>query len=159
MGSEMCIRDSCGDDRRYHIKHPKRSSEYPSSGRHGPTPRVFPPGAPRHNRLAPIKVSAGPLTPPPDPQHIWHDEDEWGAGMLFGNLMVGFSRAGRVFICSNWRQAIESSEKLIANSVVVECETDGSSFDLGGWLSVKDHRVMFEIEGSIYIIALSLIHI
>ncbi|KAJ5146667.1 hypothetical protein N7526_000019 [Penicillium atrosanguineum] len=37
---------------------------------------------------------------------------------------------------------------------IIECESDGTSFDLGGWLSVRNHRVMFEIQDHIYVIAL-----
>jgi hypothetical protein len=74
--------------------------------------------------------------------------------MLDGDLFVGFSRAGRVFICSDWRKAIQDEPGFTANTSIIECETDGSSFDLGGWLSVRNHRVMFEIQDRVYVVAL-----
>ncbi|KAJ5925266.1 hypothetical protein N7454_007905 [Penicillium verhagenii] len=89
-----------------------------------------------------------------DPDHVWHGPDEWGAGMLDGDLFVGFSRAGRVFICSDWRKAIQDEDSFNENTSLIECESDGSSFDLGGWLSVRNHRVMFEIQDRVYVVAL-----
>lgn len=74
--------------------------------------------------------------------------------MLDGDLFVGFSRAGRVFICSDWRKAIQDETRFAANTSIIECESDGASFDLGGWLAVRNHRVAFEIEDRIYIVAL-----
>ncbi|KAJ5266476.1 hypothetical protein N7478_009284 [Penicillium angulare] len=145
---------------RYHIRPPAPSSRSASAAlagaaRHGPTHRVFPPGPPRKDFLTPLELLDGPLSPAPsDPEHVWHGEDEWGAGMLDGDLFVGFSRAGRVFVCSNWRKAIHEETAFTANTSIIECETDGSSFDLGGWLAVRNHRVMFEIQDRIYIVAL-----
>jgi hypothetical protein len=74
--------------------------------------------------------------------------------MIRGDLFVGVSRAGRIFICSNWRKAVQDQASLAANSCILECESDGSSFDLGGWLSLRNHRVMFEIQDRIYVVAL-----
>lgn len=74
--------------------------------------------------------------------------------MLDGDLFVGISRAGRIFVCSNWRQALRDKESLAAHSSLIECETDGSSFDMGGWLAVRNHRLMVEIQDRIYVIAL-----
>ncbi|CAI7638158.1 unnamed protein product [Penicillium glandicola] len=112
------------------------------------------PGAFQKDRLVPIEVSKGPLPPPDDPDHVRHGEDEWGAGMLHGDLFVGFSRSGRVFICRDFRKALRDEASLTENSSILECESDGASFDLGGWLSVRNHRVMFEIQDRIYIVAL-----
>lgn len=80
--------------------------------------------------------------------------NEWGAGMLDGDLFVGFSRAGCVFVYSDWRKAIRDPAGLAAYSSLIECKSDGSSFDLGGWLSVQNHRLMFEIQDRIYVVAL-----
>ncbi|MBE3048327.1 hypothetical protein IMZ48_38650, partial [Candidatus Bathyarchaeota archaeon] len=96
----------------------------------------------------------GPLPPPEDPDHVWHLENEWGSGMLHGDLFIGFSRSGRVFVCSDWRKAIHDQASLAANSSMIECESDGAAFDLGGWLAVRNHRVMFEIQDRIYVVAL-----
>jgi hypothetical protein len=144
---------------RYHVRPPPPT--FPSAGaalagaaRLGPSHRFFPPGTPSKDGLVPIKIEKGPLPAPSDPEHVWHGEDEWGSGMIRGNLFVGFSRAGRVFICSNWRKAVHDQASLAANSSILECESDGSSFDLGGWLSLRNHRVMFEIQDRIYVVAL-----
>lgn len=144
---------------RYHVRAPPPPSRSASAvlagaARHGPAHRIFPPGPPRKDCLVPVELGRGPLSPPSDPEHVWHQEDEWGAGMLNGNLFVGFSRAGRVFVCSDWRKALHDEPSLQAYSSIIECETDGSSFDLGGWLAVRSHRLMFEIQDRIYVIAL-----
>lgn len=114
----------------------------------------FFPRVPRQHSLLPIELGRGPLPPPADPAHVRHGEDEWGAGMLHGDLFVGFSRAGRVFVCSNWRKAVHDQTSLAKHSSLIECESDGASFDLGGWLSVRNHRIMFEIQERIYVVAL-----
>ncbi|CAG7920528.1 unnamed protein product [Penicillium olsonii] len=124
------------------------------AARLGPTHSFSPTGAPRRDCLAPIDIKKGPLPPPEDPEHVRHGEDDWGAGMLHGNLFVGFSRAGRVFICSDFRKALRDRASLEATSSILECESDGSSFDLGGWLSIRNHRVMFEVQDRIYVVAL-----
>ncbi|CAG8928365.1 unnamed protein product [Penicillium salamii] len=144
---------------KYHICPPPANSisagaALAGAARLGPTHRFSPTGAPRKDCLVPIEVAKGPLSPPEDPEHVWHGQDDWGAGMLHGNLFVGFSRAGRVFICSNFRKALQDRAGLEANSSIIECESDGSSFDLGGWLSIRNHRVMFEIQDRIYVVAL-----
>ncbi|KAE8319404.1 hypothetical protein BDV41DRAFT_560137 [Aspergillus transmontanensis] len=144
---------------KYHICPPAASSISASAAlagamRHFPPNRTFPLGAPRKDSLTPLKIAKGPLPPPSDPGHVRHGEDEWGAGMLHGNIFVGFSRAGRVFVCSNWRKALQGPDSLAAHSSLIECESDGSGFDLGGWLSVRNHRLMFEIEDRIYVVAL-----
>ncbi|KAJ5365177.1 hypothetical protein N7517_008063 [Penicillium concentricum] len=144
---------------KYHILPPQAASASTSAAlagaaRLGPTPQPLPPGAFRNDCLVPIEIAKGPLSPPDDPGHVWHGEDEWGAGMLHGDLFVGFSRAGRVFICPDFRKALRDEASLAANSSILECESDGSSFDLGGWLSIRNHRVMFEIQDRIYVVAL-----
>lgn len=120
----------------------------------GSAHQLFPPGPPGKACMVPIHLGKGPLQPPNDPEHVYNVEDQWGAGMLHGDLFVGYSRAGRVFICSNWRKALENPESLSTHSSLLECESDGSSFDLGGWLSVRNHRVLFEVKDRVYIVAL-----
>lgn len=110
--------------------------------------RGFPP---RKDRTLSVHVQAGPRTTG-EPLSI--DDDEWGAGMFDGDLFVGISRGGRVFVCSNWRKALQDRASFDASTSVVECDSDGSTFDLGGWLSVNNHRVMFEIEERIYVLGL-----
>ncbi|KAJ5696198.1 hypothetical protein N7455_000909 [Penicillium solitum] len=138
---------------KYHILPPQADAAL-SGAAPGPIPQPLLPGTFRKGRLAPIEVAKGPLSPPDDPNHVWYGEDEWGAGMLHGDLFVGFSRAGRVFICPDFRKALHDEASLAANSSILECESDGTGFDLGGWLSIRNHRVMFEIQDRIYIVAL-----
>lgn len=92
-------------------------------------------------------------------------DDEWGAGMLDGNTMVGVSRGGRVVVCSDWQRALRGcpgADDLAAVTSIVECEpSNGAEFDLGGWLSIREiggggggKRVLFEIRNKIYILTL-----
>ncbi|KAI4712583.1 hypothetical protein J4E89_002851 [Alternaria sp. Ai002NY15] len=146
---------------KYHVE-PLPPTDPPSSNaalaalRYGrPSRRIFPPSAPRKSRLTPIRLGKGPL---PNASRDPNEEDEWGAGMLdrSSNLFVGFSRLGRVFVCSDLRKALEDGSKNLASvSQILECESDGSTFDLGGWLSARNHRIMFEIQNRVYVVALS----
>lgn len=133
---------------KYHVRPPSSSPSLAETTRHN---LAHPPGTPRKDYLAPVTIAKGPLPTPTNPHHI-HRENEWGSGMLHDDLFVGFSRAGQVFVCSNWRKALH--EGVAAHSFLLECETDGSNFDLGGWLSVRNHRLMFEIHDRLYVIAL-----
>ncbi|KAL4899430.1 hypothetical protein BDW74DRAFT_163430 [Aspergillus multicolor] len=144
----------------YHIRPPKAGSRSATErlihslathDMHGPNEPV---GPPSNDHLAPIRLGKGPLPPPDDPDHVRNVDDEWGAGMVNGDLFVGVSRAGRVFVCSDWRKAILGPANLASCSAVIECESDGSTFDLGGWLSVRNHRLMFEVQDRAYVVAL-----
>ncbi|TKA75597.1 hypothetical protein B0A55_06347 [Friedmanniomyces simplex] len=135
---------------RYHIPHPDRA---PEIAQHGSTARPFAPSMPRQAGLVPLTVKNGPLMRDRGSMEAPLAEDEWGAGALDGKLMVGFSRAGRVYICPDWRQALQH-EGHYEHSAVIECEYGNTDFDLGGWLSVRNHRVMFEVRDFIYIVAL-----
>jgi hypothetical protein len=144
---------------RYHIRPPPATSAsgaaaLAGAARLGPLPQSLAPGTLKKDCLVPITVAKGPLPQPDDPAHVRHGDDEWGAGMLHGDLFVGFSRAGRVFICSDFRKALRDEASLVTHSSILECESDGSSFDLGGWLSIRNHRVMFEIQDRVYVVAL-----
>ncbi|RYN73230.1 hypothetical protein AA0117_g7966 [Alternaria alternata] len=123
-----------------------------STGR--PSRPIFPASNPRKTRLKPVQLNKGPL-PIQDGRDT--SEDEWGAGMLDrdSNLFVGFSRLGCIFVCSDFRKALEDGAKNLARySQILQCDSDGSSFDLGGWLSVRNHRIMFEIMNRAYVVAL-----
>ncbi|KAI4926553.1 hypothetical protein J4E85_006847 [Alternaria conjuncta] len=145
---------------KYHVE-PLPPTDPPSSNaalaalRYGrPSRRIFPPSAPRKSRLTPIHLGKGPL---PNASRDPNEEDEWGAGMLdrSSNLFVGFSRLGRIFVCTDLRKALEDGSKNLASvSQILECESDGSTFDLGGWLSARNHRIMFEIQNRVYVVAL-----
>jgi hypothetical protein len=147
---------NCTD--KYHIFSPPLSpcagSSLAGPAARTPDDQPPPPGGTRRDVIVPIEIAKGPLPPPTDPENVRHGEDEWGAGMLDGDLFVGFSRAGRVFMSSDWRKALQDHSSLAAHSVVIECESDGSSFDLGGWLSVRNHRLLFEIQDRVYVVAL-----
>ncbi|KAK5128747.1 hypothetical protein LTR85_000080 [Meristemomyces frigidus] len=142
----------CGSS--YHIKHPTTVATPVHDSRHGPTAQIFPPTAPRRDRLEPLKLEKGPLRRSGDERGSSIGADEWGAGMLAGNLMVGISRHGRIFICWDWPSALKTST-VNTSSCLVECESDGAGFDLGGWLSIKDSRILFEIQDRIYVLALT----
>jgi hypothetical protein len=75
--------------------------------------------------------------------------------MIDGDLFAGVSRAGRLFICKDWRKALTSASDHEQVTYNLECESDGSTFDLGGWLAIRDHKVMFEIQDRAYIIGLN----
>ncbi|KAK4503263.1 hypothetical protein PRZ48_006691 [Zasmidium cellare] len=114
-------------------------------------------GKAARDRTVPLAIRPGPL---PGDERVPLEDDEWGAGMLSGNLFVGVSRAGRLLICPNWRALIPhtsptSTAPLTDLIQIIECDSDGSTFDLGGWLSVRDHRVLLEIQDLIYIIGLT----
>lgn len=142
----------------YHVRHPKtqfrRGPGLVNLTNHGTRGSVFPPQRPAKDRTIPLEVERGGH---PDEERISLGEDEWGAGMLRGNLFVGVSRGGRLAVCSDWRKTLEAKDinGKGESLMLVECETDGSNFDLGGWLSVHDHRVMFEIQDLIYVIGLT----
>ncbi|KAL4936314.1 hypothetical protein BDV06DRAFT_205283 [Aspergillus oleicola] len=143
----------------YHIR-PPRGNPVAASARlmglaqHDPLRQYSSPGPPTNEHLVPIKLQKGPLPPPSDPEHVRHGEDEWGAGMINGDLFVGVSRAGRAFVCSDWRKALHGQSNLAECSAIIECESDGSTFDLGGWLSVRNRRLMFEIQDRVYVVSL-----
>lgn len=161
----------------YHIVHPSTFASDPSSivdiigGLGGTlstqTGSAFGPLNYRE-RLTPVRIRRGHLFPdqrPVDPEaEVQHlippiNEDEWGAGMLKGNTMVGVSRGGRLVVCWDWRRALHSTQDLASVTAVVECEPNGdSNFDLGGWLSIHEtvagKRVMFEVKERIYFISL-----
>jgi hypothetical protein len=58
-------------------------------------------------------------------------------------------------VCYDWRKALRDQESLVAHSSIIECESDGESFDLGGWLAVRNHHLMFEIKDRAYVVALN----
>ena len=112
---------------------------------------LYPPMTPRKGRLTPVKIHSGPSDAPVI------ERDEWGAGMLDrgSDLFVGYSRYGCVFICPNIRKALKSGpKKLSSHSQILGSDSDGSSFSLGGWLSIKNHRILFEVRETVYSIAL-----
>lgn len=110
-----------------------------------------------HELLRPIEVQNDPL-PPIDSDEVVRtpiDQDDWGAGLISGNLMVGISKAGRVLVCANWREAIKGESEFVRNTSIIECEDNDRNFTLGGWLSIRDNRILFEILDKVYLISLN----
>ena len=107
--------------------------------------------------LTPVEVQEGayPFAVTDEEMQTPVQDDEWGAGLISGNLMVGISKAGRVLICSNWREAMKSDAKFKDNTSIIECENNEENFTLGGWLSIRDNRILFEILDKVYIVSLN----
>lgn len=120
----------------------------------GPPHRPFPSQTACKDWLVPIEVAKGPLPQLHHPDRVRHGENDWGAGMLDGDLFVGVSRAGNVFVCSDWRKALRSPTDLAAVSSLLECDGDEGMSDMGGWLAVRNHRLMFEIQDRVYLVGL-----
>lgn len=110
---------------------------------------------PSATRTIPLQVRNGTF-PNPSESSLTLSDDEWGAVAICGQLLVGVSRGGRVFVCSDWRSSMESIDKMSSHSSIVESDSDGSTFDFGGWLSVKNNRILYEIEGGqVYVLSLT----
>ncbi|KAM0720225.1 hypothetical protein Q7P37_004361 [Cladosporium fusiforme] len=140
----------------YHITHPRSPLDCRLGvGNAGRASDAYPPKFPGKDRTATLKVEKGSHPPRPGVIETPLHDDEWGAGMLRGNLFVGVSRGGRVFICSDWRKALASSASFREVTANIETDSDGSTFDLGGWLAIRDHRIMFETQDRAYIVGLN----
>ncbi|OBW68981.1 MAG: Dockerin type 1 [Aureobasidium pullulans] len=134
----------------FHIAHPPPQSHTTmGAANHGPTARVCPPEHPRKDRLRPLKLYNGAHPVPRSPLAI--ENDEWGSGIISGNYMAGVSRAGRIFICTDFLGALADPARFRETTAILHTEGDGSTFELGGWLSIKNGRAIFEIIDSIYI--------
>jgi hypothetical protein len=140
----------------YHIAHPKSQLDCRLGvGSVGRASDTYPPQFPGKNRTVPLQIQKGKLPPRGLVANTPLEDDEWGAGMLDGDLFAGVSRGGRVFVCSDWRKALASKagfEEVTAN---LECDSDGSTFDLGGWLAIRSHKLMFETQDRAYIVGLN----
>ncbi|KAK1063520.1 tRNA pseudouridine synthase 1 [Friedmanniomyces endolithicus] len=113
-----------------------------------------PPDEPRDDRLVPLTVMAGPLPGDNDSVTATFEGEEWETCTLDGKLFVGLSSAGSLYICPDWRQALQGQDQ---HSAMVQCDMGNSTFEsdksLFG-LSVKNHRIMFDICQWMYIVAL-----
>lgn len=147
--------EHCRD--RYYVLHPSSTDDevFPSDGvATDAASNVMRPRGSRSGEVTPLKIHFGPY-PRSSDEGLTLEEDDWGAGMICGNLMVGVSRGGRIFVCSDWRAALQSVANLRRQSAIIECDSDGSTFDLGGWLSVRDHRILCEIKEKVYVLGLT----
>lgn len=140
----------------YHIPHPKSQLDCRLGvGSVGRASDSFPPQFPGKDRTVPLQILKGKQSPRANLTEIPLDEDEWGAGMLDGNLFAGVSRGGRIFVCSDWRKALTSTASFEEVTANIECDSDGSTFDLGGWLAIRSHKLMFETQDRAYIVGLN----
>ena len=105
------------------------------------------------DRRSPFQVERGTLLYRRFENDIFNDE--WGAGLLSGSLMVGISREGRVFICSNWPEVLRDRKLWDRYTSVIECQSNRANFNLGGWLSVRDNRILFEILDRVHLVQLN----
>ena len=136
-----------------HIRHPQPPPGYHKRSTEDPPRPPYTLGAPTQNRLVRLELSAGPHSRH-TADYLSPEDDEWGAGLLSGRLMVGLSKSGRLIVCPDWPEAIRSKARAAALCTIIECETDPSSFHAGGWLSIKNHRVLFEVSDRLYILTL-----
>jgi len=138
----------------YHIIHPDPPlfDILTTARHHIPRLRNFghPLQYPRRDRFASLWLEEGPHPDAPIPI----EEEEWGAGMLSGDVMVGVSNGGSVFICTDWRGSLKSLRTYNAHCVVIGCEPNDNITDLGSWLSVRNDRILFEVHDLIYILTL-----
>jgi hypothetical protein len=119
---------------------------------------------PSTDRLLPIHIYHGPFEhssltrPQAYLARTKLQDDEWGAGILSGSRMVGISKGGRMFVCLDWRSALQQPENIEFISYMVECGDEEPSYNLnvGGWLSVRHGRALMEIRGRVYVISLDL---
>ncbi|RYO83740.1 hypothetical protein DL766_003667 [Monosporascus sp. MC13-8B] len=135
-------------------------------------PIVFPPRWPSTGRSVPLSIQPGVSSflgqdsdDMRDQQLEALQDDDWGAGKICGDLMVGVSRGGRVVIVRNWRDCLsgllggdttKAAEALARNALIVQCapHDDPRNFDLGGWLSVRNGRIVVEVRDQVYILSL-----
>ena len=140
----------------YHIAHPKSQLDCRLGvGSGGRASDTYPPQFPGKNRTVPLQIKKGELGPRNSATDIELEEDEWGAGMLDGDMFAGVSRGGRVFVCSDWRKALASTAGFKEVTANVECDSNGTTFDLGGWLAIRSHKIMFETQDRAYIVGLN----
>lgn len=171
----------CSPDQFYHVRHPARRETEQDSlalasairSMQGSSVPVYPPRSPNDGRLVPFTVRPGPKlsanqerAEAEEEEHIALQDDDWGAGMLSGNVMVGVSRGGRVIVVRNWRECLahtagsnvaQATEALARNAALVLCTPpdDPRNFDLGGWLSIHNNRILFEIRDLVYVLSLN----
>jgi len=68
--------------------------------------------------------------------------------------MCGVSRGGRVFICTDFLGALADPARFASSTAILHTEGDGSTFELGGWLTLKNGRAAFEIIDNVYVFTL-----
>ncbi|KAI9697728.1 MAG: hypothetical protein M1820_007715 [Bogoriella megaspora] len=137
----------------YHIRHPQSSNMSRMNKVYDSKTSPFPLSSSSQDRLVRLELGYGPHSRHTS-DYLSPQDDEWGAGLISDKLMVGISKSGRLLICSNWPEAMRSRERAAAVSTIIECETDAENFHLGGWLSLNQGRVMFEVGDMIYLLSI-----
>ncbi|EPQ28015.1 uncharacterized protein PFL1_04342 [Pseudozyma flocculosa PF-1] len=138
----------------FHIKHLPRVPRSITSD------HVFPKSTEDDKRILAVEIEDGPLLERDKEEHEGHDwslsADEWGAGMLYGDWMVGISLWGRIFICSDWRGVLDDPARAADTVSIIECDTGGypQLFQLGGWLSVGCGKLICEVNGQTLLLTL-----
>ncbi len=147
----------------YHVYHPHQARNSIVSAGNSlsslPSVEMYPPKQPNKHRFFPLDIWDDPMPSHADFVSTSTGSDQWGAAQFSGPMMVGYSRCGRLLICKDWRTAIQDAASFAKHSYILEFESDGRDANLGGWLSVHDKRIIFEMRragiGSlIYVIAL-----
>ncbi|KAI9710594.1 MAG: hypothetical protein M1828_002145 [Chrysothrix sp. TS-e1954] len=88
--------------------------------------------------LLPGSINAGSL--------IALEDDEWGAGVIEGSVMVGTSKQGRILVCPDWRAALCQGQGNQCKNLVIEHRYNRDDGSQGGWLSIRDKRIAFQVE-------------
>ncbi|KAL9089566.1 MAG: hypothetical protein Q9159_002444 [Coniocarpon cinnabarinum] len=88
------------------------------------------------------------------------ENDEWGAGLLRGDMMTAISKGGRCMICLDWPGALRSSKRASDVTFLIEMEIDDATYDFGGWLGVQrgspgPTRIICEVDDKVYIMRLT----
>ncbi|TIB74750.1 hypothetical protein E3Q24_00441 [Wallemia mellicola] len=133
----------------FHVHHPQP----PMPGSSARTEEIS------NQHIASTRIGRGKLKDHPSERTMPQDlpalrSDDWGAGMIDGPYFVGISRSGRLVLCSDWEATLAEPNLASQTVSVLESETDDSRFDLGGWLSVRHGKVLFEVSDRIYILHL-----
>jgi hypothetical protein len=154
-GAALGVLDPTKVTKTYFIRHPSNQLDCRLGvGSIGRASDAYPPQFPGKHRTMGLAVQESKRRAPTEIFSVPLHEDEWGAGMMDGDLFAGVSRAGRLFICSNWRKALTNASNHEQVTLNLECDGDASTFDLGGWLAIRDHKIMFEVQDRAYIIGL-----
>ena len=111
----------CTPDMFHHVDHPGCISRQQDrlalasalQSMQGSLASVFPPRTPTNGRLVSFTVEPGPKVAAGQSraeaeagQLAALQDDDWGAGMISGNIMVGLSRGGRVIVVRDWRDCL-----------------------------------------------------
>ena len=113
----------------FEIIHPLwPNGSYENNVHHGPTSALSAPPKPSSGHMIPLIVRDSLLDTQSDNEP---ELDEWGAGTLCENLMVGISRRGRVVICTDWRGVVQKRVGFAEVSYQIACQSNEGSFELG----------------------------